>query len=49
VLEVKITAKFSVDLSVNIKLTSSSDNAVRVYDSNVTIMQPNVSVNGPVE
>jgi len=32
-----------------VKLTPSSDNAVRVYDSNVTIMQPNVSVNGPIE
>ena len=34
---------------MNIKLTPSSDKAVRVYGSNVTIMQPNVSVNGPVE
>jgi hypothetical protein len=31
------------------KLTPSSDKAVRVYDSDVTIMQPIVSVNGPVE
>lgn len=32
-----------------IKLTPSPDKAVTVYDSNIMIMPPNVSVNGPVE
>lgn len=34
---------------MNIKLTPSSDKTVTGYDSNVTIMQPTASVNGPDE